>query len=324
MVSDVASTTPTTDGPLAAVDLGSHSTRLLIANPDRTVIRRVNTVTKMGAGVGTAGAISPDAIDRVVDVLLLYQDQVSAVNGRFVSAIATAAARDASNTESLFGAAEKVLGIRPRLLDGQEEGRLSFLGATAGLSDTAATNGSAKPPFVVDIGGSSVEFVFQSDGKLEAISTPLGCQLLTEQYIQNDPAVGEDLYACLSLTESYLDDIQRSHPEVNKSMQLIGVGGTFTTAAAVEVGDGDYDGTGLHGFRLDREAAEDVFRTVAREDRAARLGNPGLGEDRVDVFVAGMCVLIRTMRSFDFEECVVSEADILDGVIAEIAQRRLR
>ena len=137
---------------------------------------------------------------------------------------------------------------------------------------------------------------------------------LTEKYVHHDPPLPEELAACLSVTELHLDDAVRAIPALSGPCRLVGVAGTITTVAAVELGLATYDRDRVHHFRLSKDAAEDVVRTLATETLADRVHNPGLHPGRADVIVAGVCILVRIMRYFDFEECLVSESDLLDGL----------
>ncbi len=137
---------------------------------------------------------------------------------------------------------------------------------------------------------------------------------LTEKYVVSDPPRPEELVACLSITEAHLDDVAREMPEAHAARTFVGVAGTVAAAAMVEIGLPDYDRGRVHHFRLTKEAAEDVYRTLVTESREDRAHNPGLEPGRVDTIVGGMCILVRIMRYFGIEELLVSESDILDGL----------
>jgi exopolyphosphatase/guanosine-5'-triphosphate,3'-diphosphate pyrophosphatase len=223
--------------------------------------------------------------------------------------VATSAARDAANREAFFDAAEAAVGVRPELLSGDEEGRLSFLGATAELD-------AGRGPFaVIDIGGGSTELVVGTTEPEGVMSIDVGCVRLTEKYLEHDPPHPEELYAAISLTEAYLEDVRQELPGIAEAATFVGLAGTVSTVAAVELGLADYDRDKIHHFVLTKEAAEDVFRTLATESRADRVHNPGLEEARADVIVGGCCALVAVFRTFGFAECLVSEADILDGLV---------
>ena len=154
--------------------------------------------------------------------------------------------------------------------------------------------------------------------RMAALSTDIGCVRLSERFIENDPALPEELLACQTLTEHHLDDVVREIPNVHDATTLVGLAGTVSCTAAVELGLASYDRDQIHHFRLTKEAVEDVYRTLATENREERLANPGMEEARVDVIVGGLSILAKVMRYFGFTECLVSEADILDGLVMSL------
>ena len=294
---------------VAAVDCGTNSTRLLIGDGRRSV-ERLMRITRMGEGVDATGRLAPQAIDRVVGVLREFRSSMDRHGVTRCRVTATSAARDAANRDEFFDAAEAVLGHRPELLSGIEEGRLSFAGATADLDPVDG------PFLVLDIGGGSTEFVVGTTEVEGTLSCDIGCVRLTEQWIEHDPPLPEELVACLSIAEGHLDDVLRVVPAAAGARTLVGLAGTVSCVAAVEIGLATYDRDRIHHFRLSREAVEDVFRTLATETRAERLENPGMEEDRADVIVGGVAILVKVMRQMGFDECLVSESDILDGLVA--------
>ncbi|HLY82695.1 MAG TPA: Ppx/GppA phosphatase family protein [Acidimicrobiales bacterium] len=300
-------------GPVAAIDCGTNSTRLLVAGRDGRTLERLMRITRLGEGVDRNHRLSAEAIERTVVVLEEYRKVMDAFGVERVRMTATSAARDAGNREEFFAAATAAVGVRPELLDGVEEARLSFAGATATLD---VADG---PWLVVDIGGGSTEFAVgpAPGARLEPIgvtSIDVGCVRLTEQWLHSDPPRPEELSQALSVVYAYFDDVERELPAVRDATKLIGLAGTVTTVAAVELGIAVYDPDRIHHFVLTRDAAEDVFRTLATEKRADRIHNPGLEELRADVIVGGCVVLVAIMRHFDFDRCLVSEADLLDGL----------
>ena len=300
---------------LAAVDMGTNSTRLLVADSDgagpaeplATVERHMH-ITRLGQGVDANRRLHPDAVERTLAVLRKYRDVMDSTGVEGVRATATSAARDAANRDELLGPAAEVLGTTVELLTGEDEGRLTFLGATTGL-------GAPAPHLVVDIGGGSTEFSVGTGTPEGVLSVDIGCVRLTEAWLHSDPPAPEELSQAISVVQAYLDDVDCDLPAAGRAQTLIGVAGTVTTVAAVEIGLAEYDPEVLHHFRLTREAAEDVFRTLATEPAADRRHNPGLEPERVDVIVGGAAVLVAVMRHWGFEEMIVSEADILDGLI---------
>jgi exopolyphosphatase/guanosine-5'-triphosphate,3'-diphosphate pyrophosphatase len=297
-------TTPT----VAAIDCGTNSTRLLVRGPDGSTLERLMRITRLGKGVDATGRLDPAAIERTVDVLQEFREVMDGFGVDKVRMSATSAARDASNRDEFFDAATRVVGVTPELLSGEEEGRLSFLGATSDLDP------SRGPFLVVDIGGGSTEFSYGTTSAEATLSLDIGCVRLTEKYLEHDPPRPEELSACISVVEIFLDDVVRAIPEAADAATFVGLAGTITTVAAVEIGLPTYDRSKIHHFVLTKAAAEDVFRTLATEAFDDRVTNPGLEKERADVIVGGTCILVTIMRRLGFGECLVSEADILDGL----------
>ncbi|HEY8218312.1 MAG TPA: Ppx/GppA phosphatase family protein [Acidimicrobiia bacterium] len=297
---------------VAAVDIGTNSVRVLIADletrdgPMVTIDRRMR-ITRLGQGVDAAGALAPEAVDRTLVVLREYRAAIDEHGVTKTRATATSAARDASNRDRFFQAAADVLGFAPELLTGEEEARLSFTGATVGLE-------APGPYLVVDVGGGSTEFVLGTDTPDALRSIDIGCVRVTEQWLHSDPPAPEELSNAISAVRDEIADVARGLPGAEDAATLIGLAGTVTTVAAIEQGLPEYDPERIHHFRLTRSAAEDVFRTLATESAAERRHNPGLEPERVDVIVGGVVILVSILRTFGFDELLVSEADILDGL----------
>jgi exopolyphosphatase/guanosine-5'-triphosphate,3'-diphosphate pyrophosphatase len=308
------------EGRRGAIDIGTNSVRLLVADVDgagpdaamHTIDRRMR-ITRLGQGVDEARRLRPEAIDRTLDALREYRGALDDLGASRIRATATSAARDAANRDDFFGPAADVLGIEPELISGDEEARLSFVGATARLSEPA-------PYLVVDIGGGSTEFIMGTREPDDLISVDMGSVRLTEHYLSSDPPAPEELSATNSIVRDHLADVEREIPSVRDAATLVGLGGTITTVAAIELGLPEYDADKIDHFRLTKTAAEDVFRTLATETAAARRHNPGLDPGRVDVIVAGALELVTIMRAYGFDEMLVSEADILDGLVRTLAQ----
>ena len=304
---------------LAGVDIGTNSTRLLVADVDGagndarlTPLDRRMRITRLGQGVDATRRLHPEAVERTVEVLREYRGALDDLGVDRVRATATSAARDAANRDMFFGPATDVLGVTPELLTGDEEARLSFLGATSGLAEPA-------PYLVVDIGGGSTEFVVGETAPTGQISVDIGCVRLTEQLLHSDPPAPEELSEAVTIVREHLADVDRELPAAREAATLIGLAGTVTTVAAIELGLPEYDADKIHHFRLTKEAAEDVFRTLATEPAAERRHNPGLEPGRVDVIVGGAVVLVTILRVLGFDEMLVSEADILDGLVRSLA-----
>jgi exopolyphosphatase/guanosine-5'-triphosphate,3'-diphosphate pyrophosphatase len=293
---------------VAAIDCGTNSVRLLVSEDGRSTLERLMRITRLGQGVDRSGRLDPDAVDRTVAVLREYRDVMDRFEVDRVRMTATSAARDAANRDDFFAAAEAAVGVRPELLSGEEEGRLSFLGATAELDP-------ADGPFLVfDIGGGSTEFTYGTTESEATVSTDMGCVRITEAWLHGDPPTAVELSQALSIIGIHLDDVVREIPQATEAATYVGLAGTVSTAAAVELGLATYDRDRIHHSRLSKAAVEDVFRTLATEPLAERIHNPGLERERADVIVGGMCVFVGVMRRLGIAECLVSESDILDGL----------
>ena len=297
---------------LAAIDCGTNSTRLLVAGEDGATLDRLMRITRLGQGVDATGRLADEAVARTVAVLEEYRAVMDRLGVDRVRMTATSAARDAANRDEFFAAATEVVGVAPELLGGDEEGRLSFRGATAELDPDDG------PFLVVDIGGGSTEFAVGTREPDGVLSTDIGCVRLTEKFLASDPPAAEELSQAFDVVRGHLDDVVREIPTVAEVRRFVGLAGTVTTMAAVEIGLATYDRDRIHHFVLTRAAAEDVFRTLATESRRQRIHNPGLEEARADVIVGGAIILVGIMRYFELGECLVSESDILNGLVASL------
>ena len=298
---------------LAAIDCGTNSTRLLICDGTSTLERRM-TITRLGQGVGASGRLDPVAIERTLTSLRAYKTVIDSSGVSALRVTATSAARDASNAADFLDAAGAVLGLRPETLSGEEEGRLAFAGATADLDP-------ADGPFlVVDIGGGSTECIVGSQTAEVVRSFDLGSVRLSEKHLTGDPPAPEELSNAIAEAADWFDELIREVPSTGTVQQVVGLAGTISTVAAVEIGLAEWDRDAIHHFRLTRAAAEDVFRTLATEPLADRVHNPGLDRDRADVIVGGCCIVVALMRTLGIDDLLVSESDILDGLVASLAR----
>lgn len=304
---------------VAAIDCGTNSTRLLVgelgADGRLVTIERLMRITRLGRGTDATGLLDPAAVERTVEVLREFRtvmDRHGVAPGR-VRIAATSAARDAANRDEFFDAAEAAVGARPELLSGAQEAQLSFLGATADLDPALG------PFLVMDIGGGSTETAVGTTEAEGFLSLDIGCVRMTEKYLLHDPPLPEELSNCLAVIEAHFKDLERELPALHDAKTFVGLAGTITTAAAVEIGLATYDSDKIHHFVLSKAAAEDVFRTLATETVEERKDNPGLDPQRADVIVGGLCIFVQALRQFELGECLVSEADILDGLARSVA-----
>ena len=302
------------DEIFAAVDIGSNSTNLLIVNQSGQTLERVVRSTRLGANVATTGALSAESMQRTLECLSEYESLIKQHKVSRRRTVATAACRVANNTSQFFAEVKKISGTEPELISGEIEGALSFVGATSSLDEKMAT-------LVIDIGGASTELMVGTEALDFAVSLPFGAVNLTEAELHRDPPRPEELTNAISLVSDAIDDVAHNYPLIGQIDRVVGVAGTIVTVAAVEVGQKTFDPSALHKLKLSREAVEDVFRTLATERLSDRVFNPGLPRDRADIIVGGCCVLVAVMRRLQISEIVVSQYNLLDGLISELRKK---
>jgi exopolyphosphatase/guanosine-5'-triphosphate,3'-diphosphate pyrophosphatase len=302
--------------PAAAIDCGTNSTRLLVARPGGPALERLMRITRLGEGVDGERRLAPAAIERTLEVLRYYRTVMDRFDVGEVRMTATSAARDAINRDEFFDAAEAVLGVRPELLRGEEEGRLSFAGATAQLDPGTG------PWLVVDIGGGSTELVAGPgpDGGPRAVrSLEVGCVRLTERFFSADPPDPRSLAAARAYTDGLLERASSEAPDLTGTAGMVGLAGTVACLAAMDQAITSYDRDRVHHYRLRIDRVEEMLAVLAATDSDGRRELPGVEAERADVIVAGALVLAAVMRCFGFDECLTSEADILDGLVLSMA-----
>jgi exopolyphosphatase/guanosine-5'-triphosphate,3'-diphosphate pyrophosphatase len=300
-------------GARAAIDIGTNSTNLLVVGPDGRRERWVN-VTRLGQGVDRHRRFAPEAVSRTLDALREYRARLDerGVGAEALRIGATSGSRDAEDREEFFARAAEILGSPPELLSGEEEARLSFRGATADLDPALG------PFLVVDIGGGSTELALGQDEPAVSLSMDVGAVRMTESELHGDPPAAEELANAIAVAQAHLDDALLAAPELAAAGTVVGIAGTITTVAAVELGLATYDPEVIHGFELTRDAAEDVFRTLATEPLADRVHNPGLPRARADVIVGGCCILVTILRRLHVPAIRISDRNILDGMVESL------
>jgi exopolyphosphatase/guanosine-5'-triphosphate,3'-diphosphate pyrophosphatase len=296
--------------PVAAVDLGTNSIRLLVAlrNEDGSLrdLARDMVITRIGQGVDATGRLSDESLKRTLRVLERYARRARALGAERIQLSATSAVRDASNREELAGEVERITGSPMRVLTGAEEAAASFLGAVRTIDAVA-------PFLVMDIGGGSTEFVLGHDTPTASISADMGSVRLTERHVREDPPSAGDLERLRQEADTFLDAVEAAVP-VREARTLVAVAGTTTTAAAMSLDLPEYDPDRIHNTRLSFEEARTVLQRLAAMTTLERGALPFMAPGREDVIVAGVSILVRAMERFGFEEAVVSEHDILDGL----------
>jgi exopolyphosphatase / guanosine-5'-triphosphate,3'-diphosphate pyrophosphatase len=304
---------------VAAVDCGTNSIRLLIADVDpgqatlSDVDRRMEIV-RLGQGVDTTGRLAPEALDRTLKALRGYAGLITAQGAESVRMVATSATRDAANAGEFARRVTEVLGTGPEVLTGDEEARLSFLGATAELGASVPA-----PYLVADIGGGSTEFVLGQDGKVaSALSVNVGCVRMTERHLRDDPPSRAQIEAATS-------DIDRAIAEAAavvdtcRARTLVGLAGSVTTVAGIALDLPGYDPERLHHSRIPAAQVHEVTTQLLVQTRAERARIPVMHPGRIDVIGAGALILDRIMIRLGLAEVLVSEHDILDGIAWSVA-----
>jgi len=294
---------------VAAVDLGTNSTRLLVADVDGDRLdeatRRL-TITRLGEGVDERRRLLPVPIARVRNCLAEFRRELEALGAERTLCIATSSVRDAENGEAFLGEIEWSYGFTTRLLSGTEEAAMMIRGVTSG-----------RPPLddvlVVDIGGGSTELVVATDGEVaSATSLDVGCVRVTERFLSSDPPSRPELAAASGYVRSLLPPLEAS--------SAIGVAGTVTTLATLDLGDAEYDPARTHGHRLSLASVEEQLERLAAMTTEERVSVPGIEPGRASVIVAGVVVLRDVLTAYGLSEIEVSERDVLHGAAFAAAE----
>ena len=288
---------------VAAVDLGTNSTRLLVADVEAGRLEEVErrlAITRLGEGVDERGRLLPVPVARVRNVLSEFRREAESLGVERVLAVATSAVRDAENGEAFLGEVEWSYGFATRLLDGGEEAALAFRGVSVERVLPAGT-------LVLDVGGGSTEL--SVDGR-DAVSLDVGSVRLTERFLVSDPPAAEELETAATYVRSLLPALRPTG--------AIGVAGTITSLAALELGA--YDPELVHGFVLTRRSVEAQLQRLAALPVEERRELPGLEPGRAPVIVSGALIVREVLRAYDLDELEVSEHDLLDGVALAAAE----
>jgi exopolyphosphatase/guanosine-5'-triphosphate,3'-diphosphate pyrophosphatase len=288
---------------VAAIDLGTNTTRLIVADvTDGTVdaILRRTTITRLGEGVDSRRRLLPLPIARVRNCLADYRRELESLVAERALVVATSAVRDAENGEAFLGEIEWSYGFTTRLLSGEEEADLTLRGVGEVDGETV----------VIDIGGGSTELIVAG----ERVSTELGSVRLTERFLGSDPPTAGELEELARAVRSALEEEDLS------AKRGIGVAGTVTSLAALDLGLVEYDADRVHGHRLAQDAVRAQLERLAALPLAERREVPGLEPERAPVIVAGAEILLEVMRHLGLAEIEVSERDLLDGAALEAAK----
>ncbi|GLY73389.1 Ppx/GppA phosphatase family protein [Actinoallomurus iriomotensis] len=332
---------------VAAVDCGTNSVRLLIADisgDELVEIERRMEIVRLGQGVDRTGRLAPEALERTFTAMRGYAKLIAGHGAERVRVVATSATRDAANRDDFVRGVVEIFGVEPEVISGEQEAQLSFTGAT---KDLAALR-PMRPYLVVDIGGGSTEFVLGTTEVEASRSVDIGCVRMTERHLRSDPPSPEQLAAAVADIDAALAAVRTGESTrdeaaalageaalaetgggaplpppapplvppvpVDRARTLVGLAGSVTTVAGIALDLPEYDSERIHLSRLKVRQVHDVTRMLlhSTHDERAAIGvmHPG----RVDVIGAGALILDRIMREYGFNDVVVSEHDILDGI----------
>ncbi len=316
---------------VAAIDCGTNSIRLLIAEMDSppagsaggqlTDIAREMRIVRLGEGVDRTGRLSEAALDRTIGALREYAELISMARPEATRMVATSATRDAENSQEFVDRVKDVLGTVPEVISGDEEAWLSFTGATRELAgNQTVTGGGCQPPYLVtDIGGGSTEFVLgDPEGPagragMSSRSVNIGCVRMTERRLHGDPPSSAEIAAATADIDAALR-LTAEEMQTEPARTLVGLAGSVTTVAGIALGLGAYDSARIHHARIPAERVHEIALELLGLPRAQRAAIPVMHPGRVDVIAAGALILDRIMTRFGFAEVLVSEHDILDGI----------
>jgi exopolyphosphatase/guanosine-5'-triphosphate,3'-diphosphate pyrophosphatase len=299
---------------VAAIDVGTNSTRLLVAESSsegyRSLDRRT-MITRLGQGVGSTGVLSPEALDRTFATVAEYAAACGEYEVERMRVTGTSAVRDARNREEFFTGVRRLTGQDPELLTGEQEARATFLGTASDLSSDGR--------LVVDIGGGSTELIAGHTEPEALISLDVGCVRMFERHLHSDPPSEGELEELRADVVAALEEA-RAVLKVEPTATLVGVAGTVTQLATLKAGVPVYDPDVTHHAVMSHGDVRLLARRLESLPVDGRRRIPALDPGRADVIVAGAEILLAVMEVFDFPEVLVSERDILDGLVIELLE----
>lgn len=314
---------------VAAIDCGTNSIRLLVADVDPSAgtlvdLDRRMEVVRLGQGVDRTGRIAPEALARTLDATRRYSQVCADLGVEAVRFVATSASRDAENRDEFVAGVREALGVEPEVIGGVEEAALSFRGATGVLGSRHAA-----PYLVVDLGGGSTEVVLGDDAPEAAYSMDVGCVRITERHLRSDPPAADEVEAAVRDVRAALDVAGRAVPFA-RTATLVGLAGSVTTVTAHALGLPAYDPAAIDGSVLPVDDVVAACDDLLARDRASRAALGFMHPGRVDVIGAGALVwreVVQRVRAEvaaaggELTEVVTSEHDILDGIAWSVAER---
>jgi exopolyphosphatase/guanosine-5'-triphosphate,3'-diphosphate pyrophosphatase len=299
---------------VAAIDCGTNSIRLLIAEPgadgDLVDVARQMRIVRLGQDVDRTGRLAPEAIARTRDALVDYTELIDKHGASAARMVATSATRDAANRDEFTTMVRAVLGAEPEVITGAEEAALSFAGAVAGLP------GAASPVLVADIGGGSTELV-SGNSELASHSMDIGCVRMTERHLRADPPSAAQIAATVADVRAAIEVAARDVP-LAQAATFVGVAGTVTTLAAIVHGLASYDPAVIHGSTMTAAEVADVTARLLAMTHEQRAALPVMHPGRVDVIGGGALILRELVAAAGVSSVVASEHDILDGIALDL------
>jgi exopolyphosphatase / guanosine-5'-triphosphate,3'-diphosphate pyrophosphatase len=303
---------------LAALDVGTNSTRLLVADVEGGAVVaehvREMVITRLGKGVDRTGRFDPAALDRTLEVLAGYAETCRRLGVERRRLVATSATRDAADRQVFLDGVRDLLGVDAEVLTGQAEAAAAYRGATADLGDD-------RPTLVVDIGGGSTELILGDGATARAsVSLDIGCVRLHERHLHGDPPHPAEVAALRADVAGHLARVGETLDPA-AAERVVGVAGTVTTVTAVALGLDVYDPRRIHHQTVDAAELGAVAEKLAAMTVAERAAMPVVAKGREDVIAAGALLLDELVRSFRLRAVTASETDILDGVLLGLADR---
>ncbi|MEE1768835.1 Ppx/GppA phosphatase family protein [Streptomyces sp. JV185] len=310
---------------VAAIDCGTNSIRLLVADADPSTgelveLDRRMEIVRLGQGVDRTGRLAPEALERTFAACRQYAAVIKEHGAQRIRFVATSASRDAENRDEFVRGVLEILGVEPEVISGDQEAEFSFTGATKEL---AGRDHLAEPYLVVDIGGGSTEFVVGDDRVRAARSVDIGCVRMTERHlvrdgVVTDPPTPSQTAAIRADIDAALDLAEETVP-LTGAATLVGLAGTVTTVAAIALGLDAYDSEAIHHSRISAEQVREITGRLLVSTHAERAAIGAMHPGRVDVITSGALILLALMERTGAREVVVSEHDILDGIGWSIA-----
>ncbi|MBZ4017576.1 Ppx/GppA phosphatase family protein [Streptomyces purpurogeneiscleroticus] len=310
---------------VAAIDCGTNSIRLLVADADpetgelKDLDRRMKIV-RLGQGVDRTGRLAPEALERTFAACREYATVIEELGAEKLRFVATSASRDAENRDDFVRGVVDILGVEPEVITGDQEAEFSFTGATKELT---GRDDLEKPYLVVDIGGGSTEFVLGAESVRAARSVDVGCVRMTERHLVHDgevtdPPTAEQIAAIKADVAAALDEAAETVP-LGEAHTLVGLAGSVTTLAGIALRLEEYDSAAIHHARIPLAKVREITDRLLTSTHAERAAIPVMHPGRVDVIAAGALVLLSIMERTGAQEVVVSEHDILDGIAWKVA-----